>query len=149
VTALKRKFRVTPPKEVFLSHSARDRRFVERLAQTLREHGIRVWYSERHIRGGQRWFDEIGSALKRCDWFVVVLSPNSIRSVWVKRELLYAFRQPRFEDRIVPLLHVMCSTREVERLAWTLSGLQRVDFRGSFAQGCRELLRIWGIRYEG
>jgi hypothetical protein len=61
------------PREVFLSHSARDRRFVERLAGVLREHGIPVWYSRTNIVGAKQWHDEIGKALTRCDWFVVVL----------------------------------------------------------------------------
>jgi len=32
-------------------------------------------------------------------------------------------------------------------LSWTLASLQMVDFREDFDQGCRELLRIWGIGY--
>jgi hypothetical protein len=40
-----------------------------------------------NIRGAQQWHDEIGTALKRCDWFLLVLSPQSVRSMWVKHEL--------------------------------------------------------------
>jgi len=137
------------PKEVFLSHSSRDRKFAQKLAEALKQHGIRVWLSQRHIRGAQQWFDEIGSALQRCDWFVVVLSPNSARSTWVKRELLYAFMHARYEDKIVPVLRLTCKTKEIEGLAWTLPSLQKVDFRGSFSEGCRNLLHIGGVRYRG
>ncbi|MCU1266776.1 MAG: hypothetical protein JWM21_3094 [Acidobacteria bacterium] len=72
------------PKEVFLSNSSLDRVFVSGLAEMLRRHGIPVWYSQTNILGAQQWHDEIGAALKRCDWLVVVLSPNSVESVWVK-----------------------------------------------------------------
>jgi len=34
------------PKELFLSHSARNRRFATDLANCLRDHGIPVWYSK-------------------------------------------------------------------------------------------------------
>ena len=90
------------------------------------------------------WHDEIGAALGRCDWFVLVLSPDAVDSLWVKRELLYSLQQDRFEGRIAPLLHRTCAYDE---LSWTLSQLQVIDFRHGFDAGCRNLLRIWGIGY--
>ena len=80
------------PKEVFLSHSNKDRKFASELVNVLRSHGIPVWYSRENIVGGQEWIDEIGTALNRCDWFIIILSPNSIKSMWVKRELNYALK---------------------------------------------------------
>lgn len=134
------------PKEVFLSHSSRNRRFVDRLAVVLRDHGVPVWYSRTSLKGAQQWHDEIGAALARCDWFIVVLSPSSVKSKWVKRELLFTLREDRYEDRIVPLLHRKCSS---DTLSWTLSSFQSVSFLGSFEDGCRELLRVWGIGFKG
>jgi len=95
--------------------------------------------------GAQPWHDEIGTALQRCDWFAVVLSPQSVESMWVKRELLKALEPRRFENRIIPILFQSC---DYERLSWTLSFFQMIDFTGSFADGLRELLRIWGIGYN-
>jgi hypothetical protein len=37
--------------------------------------------------GHSNWQDEILRGLKRCDWFVVLLSPNAVNSMWVKREI--------------------------------------------------------------
>ena len=132
------------PNEVFLSHSNRDRPFVRKLVDVLRRHGIPIWYSETNIRGAQQWHDEIGAALRRCDWFVLVLSPHAVESKWVKRELLCSLQQDRFEGRIAPLLYRCCSHDD---LSWTLSQMQMVDFTGGFDDGCRALLRIWGIGY--
>lgn len=133
------------PNEIFLSHASKDKKLAETLAQTLRTHGLPVWFSRTNIRGAQQWHDEIGAALKRCDWFVVVLSPHSVDSMWVKRELLFALQQNHFENRIVPLLIEPC---DYERLSWTLSLSQFVDFTRSFDDGCRTLLRIWGIGFD-
>lgn len=69
-----------------------------------------------------------------------------MRSRWVKHELLFALEEPRYEGRIVPVLHRPCDPIE---LSWTLKALQRVDFTKDFSQGCRELLRIWGIGFQG
>ena len=132
------------PNEVFLSHSNRDRPFVRKLVDVLRRHGIPIWYSETNIQGAQQWHDEIGAALRRCDWFVLVLSPHAVESKWVKRELLYSLQHDRFEGRIAPLLYRSCSHDD---LSWTLSQMQMVDFTSGFDDGCRALLRIWGIGY--
>ncbi|MCP4592400.1 MAG: toll/interleukin-1 receptor domain-containing protein [bacterium] len=133
------------PSEVFLSHSDRDREFVVRLYDVLVNHGVPVWMSHRDVRGAQQWHDEIGAALGRCDWFVVVLSPASVDSLWVKRELLYALQAPRFNGHIVP---VLLETSEAERLSWTLPLLQFVDFRSGFDGGMKALLRVWGIAHR-
>ena len=132
------------PDEVFLSHSSADRAFVTELADVLRRHGIPVWYSETNIRGAQQWHDEIGAALNRCDWFVLILSPDAVSSKWVKRELMYCLREDRFDGRIAPIVHRSCNHDE---LSWTLSQLQMIDFENNFNGGCRELLRVWGIGY--
>lgn len=133
------------PDELFLSHSSRDRAFVSKLATTLRSHGLNVWYSETNLVGAQQWHDEIGRALGRCNWFVAVLSKDSVKSRWVKRELLYALRSARFENRIVPLMLKPC---EPELLSWTLPDFQSVDFTGGFDRGCGQLLRVWGLAYQ-
>ena len=81
---------------------------------------------------------------RRCDWLVLVLSPSAAESVWVKRELLYALQQGRFNGRIVPLLYKPCA---YDRISWTLSQMQMIDFASDFDDGCRALLRVWGIGY--
>jgi len=87
------------PREIFLSHASADRRFADKLARMLRQHGLPVWYSRTHLRGAQQWQEEIGLALRRCDWFVVILSPKSVKSMWVKRELSHALIQKRLHWR--------------------------------------------------
>jgi hypothetical protein len=133
------------PREIFLSHSSTDQAFVRPLAETLRRHGLPVWYSATHILGAQQWHDEIGAALRRCDWMIVVLSPAAVDSLWVKRELCYALQQRQYLDRITPLLLKPC---ESDRLSWTLSALQSVDFFRDPERGHRELFRVWGIGYQ-
>ncbi len=134
------------PKEVFLSHSNLDGEFVERLADVLGRHGVPVWYSQARLLGAQQWHDEIGAALRRCDWFALALSPNAVESVWVKRELLFCLERKRFESRIIPMMYQEC---DYARLSWTLPFFQSIDFRQDFEQGCRDLLRVWGIGLTG
>lgn len=133
------------PKEVFLSYSSVDREFANRIAELLRRHYVPVWHSPTSIAGGQHWHDEIGDALERCDWFVILLSPDSVKSVWVKRELVFALEEKRYNKRIVPVVFRACNYRQ---LSWTLSSRQLVDFIEDFDSGYRALLRIWGIGFR-
>jgi TIR domain len=133
------------PNEVFLSHSSLDRQFATSIAEVMRRHGVPVWYSQTNIVGAQQWHDEIGAALQRCDWFAVILSPQSVASMWVKRELLFALQQHRFENKIIPILYQPC---DLNQLSWTLSFFQIVDFTGNYDDGAAALLRIWGLGYR-
>lgn len=134
------------PAEVFLSHASADAAFATSVADVLRQHGVPVWYSRTDIRGSQLWHDEIGLALKRCDWFLVVLSPAAAESMWVRRELRRALQDPRLSDTISAIHHQDC---DVDALSWVLSQYQIVDFRHDPDGGFRELLRTWGIGYRG
>ena len=131
-------------RRVFISHSSRDRRLVGRIARILEDRKISYWYSPTHIVGAKQWHDEIGRALARCNWFLVVLTPDAVRSEWGKRELVFALNATRYRKRIVPLL---CKPCQYSRLSWTLSGLELVDFTTDFETGCQQLLRVWNLRY--
>lgn len=142
---MSRKLASKLPREIFLSHASKDRRIASRIADMLRAHGVPVWYSQTNLIGAQQWHDEIGSALARCDWFLLILSPQATRSKWVKRELLYALRTPRYDGRIVPIRHRLC---DPDLLSWTLEDFQAVDFTGDFDSGSRSLLRTWGLGFK-
>ena len=69
------------PIEVFVSHSSRNTAFAERLVGMLNQHGVRTFYNnKKNIHGAQQWHDEIGAALARCSWFIVILTPQAVAS---------------------------------------------------------------------
>ena len=111
----------------------------------LRRHALPVWYGRTNILGAHQWHDEIGAALRRCDWLVLALSPSAVESIWVKRELLFSLQQNRYGNKIVPLLYQPC---DYERLSWTLPVFQMIDFTQAFEQSCHALLRVWGLGYQ-
>jgi len=131
--------------DVFISHSSRDHVFVERIVAVLRRHGIACWYAPGSILGAQQWQDEIGRALGRCNWFLVVLSQNALRSKWVKRELAYALSDDRYNERI---LSIVKTPGDYADLSWTLPSFQQVDFSAGFDDACVSLLRVWGVVYR-
>ncbi|MEX2176824.1 MAG: toll/interleukin-1 receptor domain-containing protein [Pirellulaceae bacterium] len=129
------------PIEVFLSHASRDGDAARQIADSLRAHHIPVFFAPQDIVGAQQWQDEILHALRRCDWFIVLLSPVAVQSMWVKREVSFALQQLRLERRIVPLLYQDC---DLATFGW-LDLFQRIDLRPNVDEGLSELLRIWGL----
>lgn len=127
-------------REVFLSHAGKDHAKARRLKAVLAAHDVPVWFAPHHIAGAQKWQDEIGAALDRCDWFMVLLTPSATKSMWVKREVEYAMNQERFEGQIIPLNFKACDSKH---LSWVLPQIQTIDFTKDFWHGWEKLLHIW------
>lgn len=78
---------------IFISYSSSDRvSFVDRLAKDLSEDGHKIWVDnldEKYggIIAGKPWQQELGNALNRAKMLIFVITPDSLRSVWVKAEL--------------------------------------------------------------
>jgi hypothetical protein len=74
---------------VFLSHATKDKdRFVDLLAERLRERGIRVWMDRGEIRPGDSMVQRVfGEGIDRADAVVVVLSRHSADSPWMRAEI--------------------------------------------------------------
>lgn len=117
---------------------------MNRLAGVLGMHMVPFWYSTTSIAAGQKWHDEIGAALGKCDWFLVVVSANAAKSKWVKRELTFALTEDRYEDHIIP---VIIDSTDPASVSWTLTGFQSIDFTKDFDTACTELLATWGMSY--
>jgi hypothetical protein len=127
------------PREIFFSHASVDRVTADKIVAALRRQGLKVWYSKAHLKAAQQWQAEIGVARKRCNWFVVLLTPAAARSKWAERELAYALRQDAYDNHIVPLLLRPCNS---ERLSWTPGGFQMIKLQPDFTSGMADLLSL-------
>jgi hypothetical protein len=73
--------------KAFISHSSIDKPFVERLATDLRtREGIDAWLDKWEILPGDRIPEKLEEGLSSAGIFVLVLSPESINSQWVRYE---------------------------------------------------------------
>lgn len=109
---------------VFLSHNSKDKPFVKELARDLDNHGVRYWLDEAEIRVGDSLIEKIRSGLDEVDYVAVVLSPNSIASSWVQREIDVAMNQEIYGKKIkvLPIMYQRCE------LPGFLLGKAYVDF---------------------
>lgn len=85
---------------VFISYSKQDRDYARRLADYIIGLDIDVWIDDR-IDYGSHWWDEIDRAIADCHALIVIMTPESISSRWVRREVMLADER---DKPIFPLL---------------------------------------------
>jgi hypothetical protein len=85
----------------FISYSANDKEFAERIHADLQNKGVRCWFAPHDMPIGGKLLDEIGSAIRLRDKVLLILSENSIKSDWVEDEVIKAFAEERKRGQTV------------------------------------------------
>ncbi len=106
--------------DIFISYSRKDSKQAEQLAELLTSSGISVWIDKSGIEAATSWSGEITQAINDCNVFVVMLSPASIESVNVRKEVSLAAERKR---KILPL--DLEAVQLPNDLAYHLAGIQR------------------------
>ncbi len=93
---------------IFLSHTSEDKPFVRRLKESLENHGVtKVWLDEAEIQIGDSLIKKIDEGLRMTKYIGVILSPRSIKSNWVEKELEIAMNREIGTGEVVVLPLVM------------------------------------------
>jgi uncharacterized protein YjbI with pentapeptide repeats len=71
----------------FISYSTKDEGFAKRLHSRMRDNNLRVWFANEDLKGGYKLHEQIDEAIRVYDKFIIVLSPESLRSKWVMNEV--------------------------------------------------------------
>lgn len=71
---------------IFVSHSNHDNDFTAKLVEDLKELGGDVWVDFEQIASGN-FARSINDGLGSCEWVVLVKTPNSLSSEWVRDEI--------------------------------------------------------------
>lgn len=85
----------------FLSHSSRDKLFVDRLYADLQARGVRVWYFPEDARTGRAVWGEIDRPIRTFDKVLLVCSEASLQSGPVLLEVERALQREEAERREV------------------------------------------------
>lgn len=96
---------------VFLSHSTKDSGLSEKLYQDLRERALSVWIDRIEMRAGDVLLDKIKDGIANSDVLLVLVTKNSVKSSWVRKEIKIAYELGLNGNgpRVVPLVLQPCS----------------------------------------
>jgi hypothetical protein len=117
-----------------MSYSRKDEAVMKRVVKFLRKQGIDVWVdNEKLVPGTPMWEVEIEKAIKGAVAVIVLLSPDSNDSPWVRREISYA------EDNWVSIFPILIAGDERNAVPIRLTNHQRIDLRQNEEVGMKSL----------
>jgi TIR domain/Pentapeptide repeats (8 copies) len=85
----------------FISYSTKDQEFADRLHADLQDKGVRCWFAPHHIQAGKKIHEQIDEAIRRYERLLLILSPYSMDSEWVKTEMSKARKREIAERKRV------------------------------------------------
>lgn len=126
---------------VFISHSSLEPDFsvTKKLAESLENLGINVWWDKEGLEGGDFFPVEILEAIIRQHFFIFIISPRSIESKWCLRELI---RATELDKDIKPLLLEQIPK---EKSPLELAGIQYTDISKGIKNSMPSILRSLGL----
>jgi len=104
---------------LFISHSSYDDEFANELSRRLESKGLQTWVDHKHLLAGADWDIALEHALDAADMLIVVVSPESVKSLDVKAEWSYFGETGK---KIYPLLY------KSSIVPFRLRVLQYIDF---------------------
>lgn len=105
---------------LFVSYSSRDEAVAKTVISDLESAGYQVWFDE-ELRGGQSWWQAILLKIREAEAFVLLVSPESVRSRPCQVELRYA------RDLQLPVIPILIEQVELRTLS--IAAYQVVDYR--------------------
>jgi len=123
-------------KDLFISYSSKDKAFVTRLATDLTNLGLKVWIDRFEMRVGDSLNKKIQAGISESAWLGVVLSPDSVSSAWVEKEInaALALELEKQDVFVLPILHRDC------KIPIFLRDKIYADFRNTYDDGITALL---------
>ncbi len=112
--------------KVFLSYSHKDSKLAEKIAKELSKFNLDVWNAETEIFPGDNWAEKVSNALKDSDAMVVLITPDSLASKTVQREIEYALGDNSYNKRLIPVLIGSEESVPEKSIPWILQKLQTI-----------------------
>lgn len=121
-------------KKVYLSYANSDLAVARKVAAQLEAAGHKVWFAADAIFPGSNWALEAGKALDKADAMVVLVSPQSMKSNGVRREIEYALSAPQYRGRLIPVI-----VKPTPDIPWILKKFPNVRISRRAAEAGREI----------
>jgi len=100
---------MTTTTDVFISHSSKDKAFAWRLRADLQVYGVKVWLDEEQLGLGKLLTPEVEQAIGEAKYLGLILSSNSEKSDWVRKECGFA------QAKNLPILPILIERMEIPK----------------------------------
>jgi TIR domain len=124
-------------KHIFISYSRKDSETVDKIVARLDEDKFDTWIDREEIHGGDLWREEIVEAIDKAYAFVLMLSPDSVASDNVRKEVDLA---EGANKALVPLL--LASVKLPSRFRYQLAGIQWIEYYRDPEAKYHELVQV-------
>ena len=115
----------------FISYSTQDKEFAERIYGDLQQKNVRCWYAPEDLKIGDKFQERIEDSIRLHDKLLLVLSENSVSSIWVEREVQAAReREDRSGELVLFPIRIDAAVMDTTK-AWA-ADLRRVRHIGDF-----------------
>jgi len=118
--------------KIFISYSRKDIDFARKLSGALEKADYDVWWDITDLRGGDDWVRTIPANIADSKYMIVVITPNSVESEWVRKEYTQALN---LRKKIIPIMLVPTS------VPFALNTINYVNFAvGEYEDNFKNLL---------
>ena len=111
--------------DIFISYGREDSDMMQRIDQALREAGLMTWTDHGIHPGSPSWKLDIETAIQDARYIVVLFSPDSAESRWVRAELDYAEAQRK------PIYPLLVRGDTTNAIPFGFTSYQWIDVRNS------------------
>jgi len=129
---------------VFVSYNRKDSETAHAIAAQLEQRGVRMW-TDRQVRPGDTWMDQLGSAIMRARAAIVFKGPNGF-GPWQSQEVFELFRR-HVETQFMLIPALLPGTKE-KNAGVFLANLQHVDFRAKTPNPIDQLTAILTMKAQ-
>lgn len=126
-------------KEVFISHSSKDKKDVEKLLPFINGMNLPVWFDKYNIDVGQSIVDKVQDGVKNSCAVIFWITDNFLESKWCKKEM-QAFIKRMIEEDIL-IISILDNNVSIDRLPIFLQDIKCIQRKGdSFEEIAKEIL---------
>jgi hypothetical protein len=119
--------------KVFLSHSSNysydrdDRDLIRKITDELKRAGMDVWDDSIEVLPGDNWAQLTSQALEESQAMVVLLTPESADSKWIKWNIGFALGNISYKNRLIPVLVGDPNRFSKEQIPWIFKHLKVIN----------------------
>lgn len=108
--------------KVYISYAESDLDAVKEIAAALSKAKHEVWLDYEQAAPGDNLAQKAADGLKQSDAIITIISPDAMKSKFVRADIDYALTAPRMEGRLIPVL-----VKPTKDVPWILREINLID----------------------